>query len=60
MLEYEATRPLFQFNCQKILKDVGVNSNWTMVEFMHQEVIRATKVTMGATCMRLLLLMKFL
>jgi hypothetical protein len=25
------------------------NFGWTMVEFMHQEVLRETKATMGAT-----------
>jgi hypothetical protein len=49
MLEYEALKHLFQFlrvleNNKKHWSD---NFSWTMLEFMHQEVMKATKATMG-------------
>ncbi len=52
MLEYEALRPLFQFlqvpkNNKKHRND---NFGWTMVKFMHQEFLRETTGTKGATC----------
>jgi hypothetical protein len=52
MLEYEALRPLFQFlqmpkNNKKHWSD---NFSWTMVKFMHQDVLRETKAIVGATC----------
>jgi hypothetical protein len=49
MLEYEALKQLFQFlqmlkNNKKHWND---NFNRTMVEFMHQEVMKTIKATMG-------------
>jgi hypothetical protein len=48
MQKYEAIRPLYEFlampkNSKKCWSD---SSSWTMVEFMHHEVMRATKVAM--------------
>jgi hypothetical protein len=51
MLEYEFLRPLFEFlvvprNCKKHWIN---NFGWQMVEFMNQEVVRATiKVVVAA------------
>ncbi len=47
MLEYEILKPLFKFlqvlkNSKKHWSD---NFNWTMVEFMHQEVLKVIKAT---------------
>ncbi len=49
MLEYEALKPLYDFlvipkNNKKHWSD---NFRWTMVKFMHQEVVWATKVVIG-------------
>jgi hypothetical protein len=46
--EYEATTPLYEFlampkNSKKHWND---SSNWIIVEFMHHEMMKATKVTM--------------
>jgi hypothetical protein len=35
---------------KNIEKHWNDNSNWTMAKSMHQEVIRATRVAMGAAC----------
>jgi hypothetical protein len=48
MQKYEAIRPLYEFlampkNNKKRWSD---SSSWTVVEFMHHEVMRATKVAM--------------
>ncbi len=47
MLEYEALKPLIKFlqvskNNKKHWSD---NSSWTMVEFMHQDVLKVTRAT---------------
>jgi hypothetical protein len=49
MLEYEALKNFYDFlvvpkNNKKHWSD---NFRWTMVEFMHQEVMQATKVVIG-------------
>jgi hypothetical protein len=50
MLEYEYLRPLFEFlvvpkNKKKHWSEIF---GWTMVEFMHQVVMKATKVVVQA------------
>jgi hypothetical protein len=50
MQEYEAIKPLYEVlailkNSKKHYSD---SFGWTMVEFMHQEVMRAIKAIMGA------------
>jgi hypothetical protein len=50
MQEYEAIKPLYEFltmlkNNKKHYND---NFGWTMVKFMHQEMMRATKAIVGA------------
>jgi hypothetical protein len=50
MLEYESLRPLFEFlPVPRNNKKHWNNSyDWTMVEFMHQVVMRATRATIQA------------
>jgi hypothetical protein len=51
MLEYESLMPLFEFlvvpkNSKKHWSD---SYSWTMAEFMHQAVMKATKVVVQGT-----------
>jgi hypothetical protein len=52
MLEYEAMRPLSKvFAMLKTSKKHwSDNFEWTIVEFMHQKVLRTTRIAIGATC----------
>lgn len=50
MMKYEAMRPLFVFLAmpKTSKKHWSGNSGWTIVEFLHQEVLQITKVTIEA------------
>jgi hypothetical protein len=51
MQKYEAIRPFYEFLAlpKNNKKHLGNNNfGWTMVEFMHQDVMEATRATMGA------------
>jgi hypothetical protein len=52
MQEYEAIRPLSEFLAMPKYskKHWNDSSSWTMVEFMHYEVMKATKVAMEVVC----------
>jgi hypothetical protein len=48
MLEYEALKPLFKFlqMLKNNKKQESDNFGWTMVKFMHQEILKVIKATM--------------
>lgn len=50
MLEYEAIKLLYEFLIMPTTskKHWNDNSRWTIAKFMHQEVLQATRVVIGA------------
>jgi hypothetical protein len=51
MLKYEAMRPLFEFLVVRKTKKKHYSDNfdWTIVEFMHGEILWIIKANVGAT-----------